>query len=216
MHATRRRGFLRAALGLWLPTTNMNSAAKRQLVRSCLWRRTKGEGLERFELLREDDRWILVGTILAMDDHGPAEARYEVVCDAGWRTVQTQVSLRATTGERSVQLTARDGRWYVNGHEEVAVRGSVDVDLGWSPSTNTLPIRRLGLAGGRSSGPLVMAWIRFPELTIEPLPQEYQHLSERTYRYTSRSGTFAADLEVDDMGVVVNYEGIWRRVEPVP
>lgn len=191
----------------------MNSAPKRRVVRSCLWRRIKGSGLERFELLREEDRWILSGTILAMDDQGPAEARYEVVCDAGWRTERTQVSIRDATGELSLQLTPRDGRWYRNGHEETAVRGCVDVDLGWSPSTNILPIRRLALPMGSSSGPLIMAWVRFPELTIEPLPQEHQHVSGQTYRYTSRAGAFAADLEVDDTGVVVNHQGVWQRVE---
>lgn len=207
---------MRAALGLWLPTTDMNSTPKRQLVRSCLWRRIKGSGLERFELLREEDRWILGGTILAMDDQGHAEARYEVVCDAAWRTERTQVSLRDATGERSLRLTTRDGRWYRNANEETGLRGCVDVDLGWSPSTNTLPIRRLALLVGRSSGPLIMAWIRFPELTIEPLPQEYQRVSERAYRYTSRGGAFAADIEVDDTYVVVNYQGIWQRVEALP
>jgi len=52
-----------------------------------------------------------------------------------------------------------------------------------------------------------------PELKIEPLPQEHQNVSERRYRYTSRGGAFAADLEVDDAGVVVNYQGIWQRVQ---
>ena len=189
---------------------------ERRRVRSCLWRRTQGEGLERFELSREGDRWILSGTILAMDDHGPAEARYEVVCDEEWRTERTEVTLRDSTGERNLQLTAERGRWYRDGHEETAVRGCVDVDLEWSPSTNTIPIRRLGLSVGAGSGPLGMAWIRFPGLTIEPLSQTYHHSSERRYRYTSRGGEFTAELEVDDEGVVLDYGGLWRRVEETP
>lgn len=213
VHAHGRRVFLQATVGLRLPTAHVKSAPKRQLVRSRLWRRIKGAGLERFELLREGDRFILGGTILAMDDdHGPVEARYEVVCDAGWRTERTQVSVRDASGERSLRLTVRAGRWFVNGHEETAVRGCVDVDLGWSPSTNTLPIRRLALPAGRGSGPLIMAWVRFPELTIEPLPQTYQHTSRRNYRYASRGGAFAADIDVDDAGVVLDYEGVWQRV----
>ena len=79
-------------------------------VRSCLWRRVTGAGLERFELLQEHDRWILRGTILAMDDHGPVEARYEVVCDAGWRTERTRVHVRGSTGERELELRVVNGR----------------------------------------------------------------------------------------------------------
>jgi uncharacterized protein len=185
-------------------------------VRSCLWRRVTGAGLERFELRQEDGRWVLRGTILAMHDHGPVEARYEVVCDAGWRTERTRVGVRDGAGERELELRAENGRWHVNGGELAAVQGCIDVDLEWSPSTNTLPIRRLGLPVGDGSGPLRMAWIRFPGLTIEALPQEYRHTSPGRYRYTSRGGTFQADIEVDEAGIVLRYADIWQRVDPSP
>jgi uncharacterized protein len=182
-------------------------------VSSCLWRRIQGVGLERFVLGRADDRWILRGTILAMDAQGPVEARYEVVCDAGWRTQRTRVAIRDSAGERERELTAANGRWHLDGRELDAVQGSIDVDLEWSPSTNTLPIRRLGLPVGGSSGPLRMAWIRFPGLEIEPLPQEYRHVSPQHYRYASGGGAFQADIEVDEAGVVTRYADIWQRVE---
>jgi uncharacterized protein len=172
-----------------------------------------GTGLERFELFREKASWILRGTILAMDERGPAEACYEIVCDADWRTEHADISLRDSTGERSLKLTTARGRWQVDGREEEPLRGCIDLDLGWSPSTNTLPIRRLKLPKGRSSGPLQMAWVRFPELKLTPLPQEYLRKTERVYRYTSRGGTFAADLKVDDEGLVVDYQGAWRRMD---
>jgi uncharacterized protein len=214
LQQTPRRGFLFTALaGLGLPEMATTSAPGRQLVGSCLWRRSDGTGLERFELFREEASWILRGTILAMDDHGPAEACYEIVCDAEWRTEHADISLRDSTGERNLKLRAGRGRWEVDGREEEALRGCIDLDLGWSPSTNTLPIRRLKLPVGRSSGPLQMAWVRFPELQLEPLPQEYLRKTDRIYRYTSRGEAFAADLEVDDEGLVVEYQGVWQRVD---
>jgi len=113
------------------------------------------------------------------------------------------------------------GRWLLSGREwsrdGVAQREQpdladcVDVDLGISPSTNTLPIRRLNLAVGESRE-LTAAWVRFPELTVEPLAQRYTRLAERRYRYESIVSGFTAELEVDDLGLVINYEGIWRRV----
>lgn len=118
----------------------------------------------------------------------------------------------APAGGRRLELAVAGDRWYVNGREEAAVRGCVDLDLGWSPSTNTLPIRRLNLPVGHSSGVLRMAWVRFPGLTVEALPQEYLRKSEHVYRYTSRGGAFSADLEVDDEGLVLDYPGVWRRV----
>ncbi len=58
-----------------------------------------------------------------------------------------------------------------------------------------------------------MAWVRFPELTVELLPQSYERLDERVYRYTSRDGGFRADLTVDEEQLVIDYEGVWKRSE---
>ena len=190
----------------------MSSEPGRKLVQACLWRWLPGTGLERFELLREDAGWVLRGTILALGDRRSAEARYEVSCDSAWSTRRVDVTLFEPGVERALRLRVEDGRWYESGRERDDVRGCIDVDLGWSPSTNTLPIRRLNLAVGESSGPLTAAWIRFPELAMEPLPQEYRRLSERRYRYTSRGGAFTAEIDVDEHGVVVDYQGVWQRV----
>ena len=183
-----------------------------QTAKSFLWQRVQGTGLERFELLQDADGWILQGTILVLEKQGPAQADYEIHCDAAWRTRRTDISLRDTDGERTLRLAVEDGRWYADGNEQEAVRGCIDIDLGWSPSTNTLPIRRLELGVGEKSGTITAAWVRFPELTVEPLPQEYERLAKRRYRYSSRGGAFTAVLEIDEDGLVIDYEGIWRRV----
>lgn len=196
----------------WKDVLEMTPTPAPQLVRSGLWQRVKGAGLERFELLRADGAWRLRGTLVALAEREPCEASYEVTCDAAWRTRRADVRLRDGAGERTLAVVADGGRWTVNGREDAALDGCLDVDLGWTPSTNTLPIRRLGLAVGAASGPVTAAWVRFPELAVEPLPQEYRRLSERRYRYESRAGVFVAELEVDGDGLVVDYEGIWRRV----
>ncbi len=158
---------------------------------------------------------MLHGTTLALAGRQPIEIRYEVTCDKSWRTIRAQVTLLRESRERSLELAVEGGRWYAQGREIREVRGSIDVDLGWSPSTNTLPIRRLHLRVRESSGPLTMAWVRFPELTVEPLAQEYLRLSRNRYRYRSRRGSFKAELEVDRDGLVVTYGDFWRRIRPV-
>jgi len=155
---------------------------------------------------------VLGGTILTVHEREPVEARYRITCDRGWRTRQVEVTVYARAAERSLTLTADRGRWYRGGREQAQVRGCVDVDLGWSPSTNTLPIRRLELGVGEGSGPLVAAWVRFPELTLEPLTQEYRRLARRRYRYSSRGGAFTANLEVDADGLVTRYGRFWQRL----
>jgi hypothetical protein len=187
-------------------------APNSQIVCTGLWRWLQGAGLERFEFQRTADEWIFRGTILALANNAAAEARYELACDNAFRTRRAHVAVREAGGERTLHITAENGRWYANGRENQAVQGALDIDLGWSPSTNTLPIRRLNLAVGQSSGGFTAAWVRFPELTLEPLRQEYLRLSDRTYRYSSRGGAFTAQLLVDGDGVVLDYESFWQRV----
>ena len=80
-----------------------------QLVSSGLWQWLQGTGLERFELVHNDTQWMLRGTILAFAGNAAAEARYEVVCDAGWRTMHAQVSLLSSGRERKLDIRAEDG-----------------------------------------------------------------------------------------------------------
>ena len=183
-----------------------------EVVASGLWRRVSGTALERFVLWADGRESLLEGTILAQAEGGAFEAHYAIRCDAAWRTKSAEVRISGAGSERALTLTVEDGRWLADGREQPALVGALDVDLGWSPSTNTLPIRRLSLAVGARSGPIVAAWVRFPDLALEPLPQEYERLAESRYRYSSRGGSFVAQLEVDEHGLVLDYEGQWRRV----
>lgn len=180
------------------------------------WRWLRGDGLERFELASSGtglpSEWSFAGTIVALTGSGAASVSYEVATDAAWRTQRVKIALRDAAGERRLRIDAAGGRWFENGVERDDLRGCVDVDLGWSPSTNTLPIRRLGLAVGESSGALTAAWVRFPDLKLEPLAQEYVRIAERRYRYASRGGSFSVEIDVDTDGLVLEYPGGWRRL----
>lgn len=188
-------------------------ASNSQLICAGIWRWVQSPGLERFEFLRIGAEWLFRGTILTFGNGDPAEARYEIACDRSFRTKHASISIVDSSGERSLKIETQKGRWYENGRENQRVNGAIDIDLGWSPSTNTLPIKRLNLEIGQSSGEFTAAWVHFPELTLQPLPQEYLRVAERQYRYCSRGGTFTANLTVDDNDLVVDYEGFWLRAK---
>ena len=169
-------------------------------------------GAEYFELWGGESGWRLDGRVVVVVNAQPLQVSYRIECDAGWNTRSVNVLTRSGTMVGTVQLTVDDEQRWWSGEDELrTLRGCVDVDLGITPSTNSLPIRRLGLGVG-DAGELVAAWIRFPEMEIEPLAQVYTRLGERLYRYESGGGSFTADLEVDDLGLVVSYEGGWARV----
>jgi len=150
----------------------------------------------------------LVGTVLGADGGLPVRIEYRVLADGAGATTAAHVRDYRGFGQRQLALM-RDakGNWTVNGVAAPTLKGCVDVDLGCSPSTNTLPLRRLRLGIGGSKT-IQAVWVRFPDLTVEKTAQTYSRPDEFTYRYAS--GTFAAELVADEDGVVAQY-GPWER-----
>ena len=178
--------------------------------RSVLWRLLDGHGMDWCSLHRNGDGWGMFGRAVLTFDGVPGSVQYGVLCDAAWRT--HTVTVNCTDGLRDRHLSLRRGEngWRVMNQPRADLDGCVDVDLGVTPATNTLPIRRLNLAVGESRE-VVAAWVRFPALEMRPLAQRYTRLDEHTYRYESDTG-FSADLTVDDLGLVISYPQGWERV----
>jgi uncharacterized protein len=184
------------------------------LLRDVLWRRTDEPFLEHCRLQEFRDGFILDGRTLGVVNGTPIEAHYVVHCAHDWTTRHVGASVLHGTTTRQIRLRRDEqGRWWNDDAHLPAFDGIDDVDLAITPSTNTLPIRRLALGIGESRS-CTAAWVRFPELTVEPLAQYYVRLDADLYRYESRGGAFTAEIQVDDMGVVVRYGDIWERLAP--
>jgi hypothetical protein len=147
-----------------------------------------------------------------VDDAVPLRAEYQIRCDRSWVTQSVRVALTRGAESRELNLVT-DGqhRWWKEGEELAQVAGCIDIDISITPSTNTLPIRRLGLRPGEERD-VSAAWVKVPDLTLEPLPQRYLRTEEGRYRYQSRGGDFTADIDVDEMGLVTRYPPLWERV----
>lgn len=52
------------------------------------------------------------------------------------------------------------------------------------------------------------AWLGFPDLTVEPLDQIYERVSESQYRYESGKGSYL--LALNPVGFVTRYPGLWE------
>src|SRR5262245_41194017 len=177
--------------------------------RRAAWRRSdEVETDEVCTFTLRDNGYSMVGTVLGAEGGLPVRIEYRVLVDrAGVTTAAHVRDLRGFETRTIVLERSAKGAWTVNGAAARSLKGCTDVDLGCSPSTNTLPIRRLRLAIGASQT-IQAAWLRFPELEVVKAAQTYTRLDEFTYRYAS--GTFEAELTVDDDGLVTQY-AVWRR-----
>ena len=175
-----------------------------------MWKRLDMSGHEAAAITQQRNRWNLSGVALFVYDSQPCRLDYEIECDGNWGT--RDVSVRGQVGALPVSLVlsrSSDGSWCANDLPQPALHGCVDIDLGFSPSTNLLPIRRMRLAVGDHAS-MRAAWVRFPDFALEVLDQTYARVSESTYHYESAGGAFSADLTIDPDGFVIDYPGLWR------
>jgi uncharacterized protein len=146
---------------------------------------------------------------MALDAH-PCQLAYDVECDAGWCT--RFASVRGWMGHRDIDvvIASRPGHaWELNGAEQPDVAGCIDLDLSFTPATNLFAIRRLALNVGDSAD-APAAWLRFPELQLERLPQRYERLTQEEYGYSAISAGYAQTLRVSPAGFVTRYPGLWE------
>jgi hypothetical protein len=178
-------------------------------VRRLAWRRSgRVEVDEHCTVYQHAAGLSLKGTVLGAEDGLPVRVEYTVLTDADGLTTEVHVTDLRGFRSRATTLT-RDARgsWTLDGGQAPSLEGCTDIDLGCSPSTNALPIRRLALDVGESRT-VVVAWLRFPQLTVVRTVQIYARLDTTRYRYAS--GDFEAELSVDHDGFVVDYDE-WRR-----
>jgi len=177
-----------------------------------VWKNLLLNGADYCALWRTGEGWLLKGTVVGvLKDKQPILASYEIECDENWLTHRVHVERTIGNDVKSLSLTVeRRGVWRNSGQELREVQGCDDVDLAVTPATNTVAIRRLNLQVGTSDS-IIAAWVKFPELTIQPLSQRYTRLSKDTYRYESNTG-FSAEIVVDDLGLVTSYANGWERI----
>ncbi|NJN58067.1 MAG: putative glycolipid-binding domain-containing protein [Leptolyngbyaceae cyanobacterium SL_5_9] len=176
-----------------------------------LWRRLDLPGHDICRLWKTTAGWQLIGTAVFLCDQMPCLLSYEVSTDVDWRTCDASVS--GYVGQSTVALAiapTQNGHWSINGIEVQEAAGCVDLDLGFTPATNLIAIRRLSLKAGERS-PSHAAWLDFPSLRLKQLEQQYHRISDREYEYLAPDVGYAAVLEVDRYGAIIHYPDLWKQ-----
>ncbi len=204
------------------------SALARRLV---LWRGTDAWRAEAARVELADLGVRATGTQLGASPL-PYRLEYRLDADAGWVTSLLEVRAAGDGWSRSLRLArADDGRWSADaaqtgdaplpdpGGDAAALAGALDCDLGFSPLTNLMPVRRHRLHAGPGAADLLMAWVSVPGLTVHPSSQRYEHVRAvmgggAVVRYLDRGAHdgFTADLVLDSHGLAETYPGLAERV----
>lgn len=177
-----------------------------------VWESKLLDSREDFTLVAGAGGYEMGGTTLIMHDDVRVEINYRVEVASDWSTRIATIDIAALALNHQVAVP-KPGIWLINGERRTDLDGCSDIDLGWTPATNTIPIRRLQLEG-RDSTTIRAAWLKWSELQFMASDQSYTKTGAATWRYAS--GNFSAELLVDDHGVVLAYGDppIWREENP--
>ncbi len=176
------------------------------------WQDWSGRGIEHLVLKEAPNQIVADAVILGTTDDRVFAARYKIICDAYWRV--KRVKIHEIGSELTTELaTDGVGNWIDGSGAAMPQLGNaIDIDISITPFTNTLPIRRLNLQRGQSQE-ILAVYIQLPNIAISTDRPRYTCLDAgRRYRYESVDSDFTCEIEVDALGLVTNYPGLFRRV----
>jgi hypothetical protein len=172
-------------------------------------------GLERLVLGDGEAESVILG----MTEAGAAfRVDYRLLWDAAWRLRRATIQRQIGSACHSLELTHDGvGAWCDGEGTALAhLAGCIDIDIWPTPFTNTFPIRRAPPPAAGIRAEYSMAWVNAiatPAITVKPMRQGYTLLGDGRYLYENLDGSFRAHLPIDAHGLVLDYEGVFRRVK---
>jgi hypothetical protein len=177
-----------------------------------LWRKVDHPGHDSCRLFKLANGWRLTGAAIFCDNHRPCHLQYDVAADGAWKTRNAKIS--GYIGRKAVDLrivSVGAARWKLNKVLCRSVAGCVDVDLGFTPATNLIALRRLALkVGQRAEAPA--AYLQFPEMRLVILPQSYLRIGNTEYEYEAPTVGYSGTLQVLPSGAMNRYPGLFELV----
>lgn len=178
---------------------------------SIVWRRLDRPGHDSCTLRRFRQSWLLDGVSIWHDPAGPARLSYLIRCDADWRARSAHLIGRVGETVLDLQIArGSDGIWGMNGKALSGSDSATDFDLGFTPATNTLVLRRL-MHEGKEQDQQVAVWLDESDWQPKLLTQSYRREADERWHFESARGDAQAALSVDHCGFVTDYPGFWKQ-----
>lgn len=142
----------------------------------------------------------------------PWQISYSLTINARWEVQTVSIEVMSEQ-DYTIQLSKNDQQQWVNenGEHLPEYDGCVDIDISFTPFTNTLPINRLQLTKGESKHMPVL-YIDVQQGICKSVKQRYVNKGDKIYKYENEDSGFTSELLVDNEGYVVDYPGIWQRI----
>lgn len=205
----------------------------RDLLRTVAWRPESWGGSDVASLFRLDDGWEVSGvTALAVDlnDMEPGSGKpdlplvqirldYAMIMDERWQT--RTVRLQMTTGTPKKRQTCtlgvgKDGTWKHKSGNMVPelwfLEGIYQFTVDLTPAMRVQQVRAMALEVGQERE-IEAVSLNLPDFSVDPVYVQLKRTGETSYECLETNGGMSVEsqITVDDLGLVVNQEGIWTR-----
>ena len=178
------------------------------MIATAFWHRLDISGHDAAILSHVPDGYKLSGQAVFLDPRGPTALQYMLDLALDWSTRAGRIE--GFIGDRTVNthvIRADDG-WLVN-DRECGMAEVLDLDLGFTPATNMVQLRRVALAIGEDAA-FDVAWLDAGEDEVTRLPQEYRRTSDREFRYASPTFAYDTTITLAENGFASLYPGLWE------
>ncbi len=180
---------------------------------SAFWRRLDVPGHDAALFEPSGSGWRLRGSAVFHDERGPVTAIYEVALDGDFVTRSGSVHGFIGTEPYDHEVVRDEQGWLLDGRRVPGLAHLVDLDFGFTPSTNLQQLKRVGLDVGGTAD-IAVAWFDIGADTLVELPQRYERREADRYWYESPTSDYREMLELAETGFVTRYPDLWEADEP--
>jgi hypothetical protein len=176
-----------------------------------LWTGREYYSLENCLINTSDAGSEITSTIIGHYDKKIYRVEYRIQTNRDWETVFFEINSRHSNQTQLIRMEGDGkGNWSSNGKRVDQFRGCIEIDIPLTPFTNTLPINRIKLTQNQEQEIRVI-YLDLLEQQIMPVRQRYIRLSDTEYHYENVPNDFEAKIQVDELGLVVDYPSLFVR-----
>jgi uncharacterized protein len=195
--------FLRRGIAMIEPPTEA-------LMSSAFWQRLDIAGCDAARLLKLADGFQLSGNAVFLKAGEPTALRYSLALAHDWSTREARVEGFMGNRRLNDHIARTTAGWMMNGRD-FGMADVLDLDLGFTPATNMVQLKRIALAIGDEAD-FDVAWFDAGSDRIERLPQQYRRVTGSEYDYRSPTFDYRETLQLAPNGFAQEYPGLWTMI----
>lgn len=165
-----------------------------------------------FVSIEKEEMTTVKGYITGEGFGKPWLVRYTLTLNPRWEAQTVFIEVMSEQNY-TIELYKNDLQQWLNekGEHLEAFDGCVDVDISFTPFTNSLPINRLQLTKGEGQN-ISVVWVDIKNGDVKRVKQRYLNKGSKIYKYENEHSGYISELIVDDEGYVIDYPGIWQKI----